>query len=72
MAARTRGQKHGHQRSIQVPYQRLAGAREQRSPAVAKGSTAPEVGAWCAVVFPARNAEQRVERPTQQQVEDWG
>jgi uncharacterized protein with HEPN domain len=32
------GQKHGHQRSIQVPYQWPAGVREQRPPAVAKGA----------------------------------
>ncbi len=32
------GQKHGHQRSIRVLYQRLAGVREQRPPAVAKGT----------------------------------
>jgi hypothetical protein len=66
------GQKHGRQPEILMPYQRHAAAREQRPLAVAKGSTAPEVRAWCAVVLPARNAEQRVERLTQQQVEDWG
>jgi len=32
------GQKHGHQGSIQVPYQRPAGVRKQRPPAFAKGA----------------------------------
>ena len=32
------GQQHGHQRSIQVPYQRLAGVRKQRTPAFAEGA----------------------------------
>jgi len=59
------GQKHGRQPEIRMPYQRLAGVWEQRPPAIAKGSTAPEVGGGGAVVFPSRNAEQQVERPTQ-------
>ena len=54
------GQKHGRQPEIRMPYQRHGGFKEQRPPAVAKGRTAPEVGGWGAVVFPARNAEQRV------------